>query len=140
MLSSSEGSQSTSLYDSNKPIEQCEQSIDHLHFAILYWWRIPSILFLRYLFVNTYKATPHHLGLQSALIDHRLVLFASHNYQLKFFNSGLARIWTWISGTKSGCATIVLCSVDHIFPSNNLAKLTLRFCSSIWVIFFPIFN
>ena len=35
---------------------------DHLQFAISYWWRIPTILFLKCLFINTYKATTHHLG------------------------------------------------------------------------------
>ena len=36
MMSSSEGSQSTSIDHSNKPVEQCEWSVDRLHFAISY--------------------------------------------------------------------------------------------------------
>ena len=51
------------------------------------------------------------MGLKSALRDHRLVLFAAHKYWLEFNNSGPARIWTLISGTKSVYATIVLRSI-----------------------------
>ena len=35
MISSGEGSQSTSFDNSNKTVEQCEWSIDHLQFLIL---------------------------------------------------------------------------------------------------------
>ena len=41
-----------------KPVEQCKLSVDCLQFAISNWWRISSILFLKYLFINTYKALP----------------------------------------------------------------------------------
>ena len=64
-----------------------EQSVDHLQFAIAYWWIIPAILFLKYLFINTYKAMPCHLGFQSELLDHRLVKFTLHKYRLQFENS-----------------------------------------------------
>ena len=80
MTSSGEGSQSTSLDDLNKPVKQCEQSLNRLRFAISYWWRIPSILFLK-----------SH-GLQLAWFNHRLVVFASHKYWLKFDNSRPAGI------------------------------------------------
>ena len=58
MTSSGEGSQSISLDDSNKPVEQCGWSVDCLQFAIISWWIIQSILFINYLFTDTYKATP----------------------------------------------------------------------------------
>ena len=53
---------------------------------------VPSILFLKYIFIDEDKATPSHLGLQSASLDHMLVLFASRKYGLEFDNSGPARI------------------------------------------------
>ena len=99
ITSSGEGSQSTILDTSNKPVEQSEQSIDHLQFSIPYWWKFEPILFLKYLFIDTYKATSRHLGLQSVSLDHRLVLFVSHKYRLEFNNSWPARIPTWISVT-----------------------------------------
>ena len=46
MMSSGEGSQSTSLDYSNKPVEQCELSVDHLQFSISYWWRISLSIYL----------------------------------------------------------------------------------------------
>ena len=79
MTSLGEESQSTNLNDSNKPVQQ---SIDRLLFAI------SSILFLKCLLINTDKATPCHLVLQSALLNHRLVLLTSQKYQLEFDNSG----------------------------------------------------
>ena len=60
--SSSEGSQSTSLDNSNKPVEQFERSADCLRFPISYWWRIQSKLFLKYLCMDTSKAITFHLG------------------------------------------------------------------------------
>ena len=72
MMSSGEGSQSTILDDLNKPFEQYEGSVDPFQFAISYRWRIPPILFLEYLFIDSYKAT--------VLLDHMLVLFVSHKH------------------------------------------------------------
>ena len=54
-------------------------------------------------------------GLTLVSLDHKLVYFASHKYRLEFDNTGPAWIWTWISGTKSFYATIVLCSIDFFF-------------------------
>ena len=51
--------------------------LDHLQFAISCWWIIPAILFLKYVYVYWYQ---QGLRLQSASLDHRLVLFASHKY------------------------------------------------------------
>ena len=109
MMSSGEESQSTSLDDSNNLVEQCEQFVDRLQFAISYWWRI---LFLKYLFIDTYKATPSHLGLQSALLNHRLVLFPSHRYRLQFMTADQPGFDPWSPRTTSSYATIVLRSID----------------------------
>ena len=68
MTSSGERSQSTSLDNSNKPVEQCERSVDRVQSSISY------------------------LGLKSVSLDHRLVLFASHKYRLEFINSKLVGV------------------------------------------------
>ena len=49
------------------------------------------------------------------LLDHRLVLFASHIYCFEFENSRPAQILTRISGIKTGYSTIVLCFFHYIF-------------------------
>ena len=60
------------------------------------------------------KATPSHTGLQMIVksIIGFVLHIASHKYWLEFDNSRPAGIWTWLSWTKSGHATIVLCSID----------------------------
>ena len=68
-------------------------------------------------FINTFPLVSIHcylqgLGLQSAVLDHRLLLSASHKYWLELDSSGTDGIWTQISGTKSGYTTIVLRSID----------------------------
>ena len=92
----------------------CEGSIDHLQFAIWYCWWIPSIIFLKYLFTDTYKATHRHLWLQLASLDHRLVLFTSHENWLELDNSKPAGTRIWISWTKSGYTNILLRSIDKM--------------------------
>ena len=92
-------------------VNQCKQSIDRLQREISYFRRIPFICFLKYLFINTYKATPYHLGLQLVSLNHRLVVFASRKDQLEFDNTRPAG-WPLISRIKSSYATIVLCSID----------------------------
>ena len=67
--SASKGSQSTILDDSNKPVELSEQSVDHLQLTISYCWMIPAILFIKYLFIDTYRGTSYHLGLESVSLD-----------------------------------------------------------------------
>ena len=54
------------------------------------------------------------MGLQSIVrsITGFVLHIALHKYKLEFDNSGPAGILNWISGTKSGYATIVLSSVD----------------------------
>ena len=43
--------------------------------------------FLKFLFINTYKATPSHLGLQSVLLYHRLVYLLHTNINLNLITA-----------------------------------------------------
>ena len=89
MTPSVEGSQSTKLDDSNKPLEQCEQSIDLIQFAISYWWRIILMIFLEYLL----SIPTRQLPLTWEYSRHCLITgFYYSLLQLEFDNSGSAGI------------------------------------------------
>ena len=129
LTSSSEWSQSRNLGDSNKPVEQCEQSLDHLQFVSSYWWRIhqyfPWVSIYWYL-----QGCSRHLGLQSASLNHRLLYYvlASQKFRLEFDNSGPAGFSTQISWTKSGFATIVLHSIDFLYNLKTCKKTVIQGC------------
>ena len=56
---------------------------------------------------HQYFSPPRHLGLQSATLNHRLVLFASHKYGLKFQNSNQPGFEPGCPGPKA--ATLASC-------------------------------
>ena len=112
MTSSGEGSQSTSLDDSNKPVEQCEQSLVSFQFAISYCWKIPAIVFLNYLFINTWLL-PVILNYNQGLLIIGLYYLLDTNSDLNSITADQQGFESGSSGTKA--ATLPLCYVPLTF-------------------------
>ena len=121
------------LDDSIKPVEQCDRSyyIELLRISS-YWWTSPSILKLKYLFINTYKDSPI-AGLWYMLECYMLVLFI--NFGFTFETANQPGLEPGSLGPKVATLTIEPHFIDtraHNFPVVILRFLFYKKYNNLW--------
>ena len=132
MISSCEGSQNTNFDDSNKPVEQFERSADHLQFAISYYWRIPCILFLKYLIIKPTRLLPVNwdYNRRRSIID---------LYYLLHTNTNLNSIKAEQPGFEPGSnqmMSLANSSLTTLICNESYAKISGVYCFTLKTLFF----